>query len=230
MSACIGQPVSWLALERHALGELPAAQAQALEEHLACCAACRACRAQLDADTRDLGWLTGTGSSPSAAASGRPVRRSERRRSVAGWLALGGACAAALLALRLAPAPAAPAAQGVKGSEIALGLVRLDAHGRQLEPVRFAASDRFKVLLTCPPAQREVRVLIYQAAEVYEPVPPQALRCGNRVALQGAWSFTGSEPLTVCAVLGADRAGPLRSVETLQALGLQHACATLEPQ
>lgn len=40
---CVGTPVSWLRLEQHALGELAASEASAIEEHLEACPACRAC-------------------------------------------------------------------------------------------------------------------------------------------------------------------------------------------
>jgi hypothetical protein len=40
---CTGTPVSWLRLERLALGELPGDEARLVEAHLGECAACRAC-------------------------------------------------------------------------------------------------------------------------------------------------------------------------------------------
>ena len=137
-----------------------------------------------------------------------------------------------LLALRLGRVPALPGQSGgVKGGAVALSLVRLDAQGRLLEPVRFAPGDRFKLLVTCPPAlQGPVRVLIFQAEAVYEPLPPQALRCGNRVALPGAFRLDGSRPVQVCAVLGGARGSGIRAAEELRALGLEHACVTLNPQ
>ncbi|MCA9675926.1 MAG: zf-HC2 domain-containing protein, partial [Myxococcales bacterium] len=44
MSAtCVSEPVSWLRLERYALGELPGPLAREVAAHLAGCPACRAC-------------------------------------------------------------------------------------------------------------------------------------------------------------------------------------------
>jgi len=117
-----------------------------------------------------------------------------------------------------------------------LSVVRRSASGRALEPDRFAAGDRFKLLLTCPPPLRgPVRVRIFQAGEVNEPIPPQALAsCGNRRALEGAWQFDGAQPLDVCAVFSEQLSeAQLASAQTaaaLAALGAPHACAHLEPE
>ena len=45
---CVGEPVSWLALERLRLGELPPGERHAVEQHLAACAACAACLAEIE--------------------------------------------------------------------------------------------------------------------------------------------------------------------------------------
>jgi hypothetical protein len=236
MSQCIGQPVSWLALERHALGELPVEEGRALEDHLARCPACRACREQLGADTRDPSWLTAAIAQRTAAEvrRPRPPRRSERQAGRPSWLTLAGACAALLLGIRLGwerGVPGAQTASGVKGAELALSVVRLDAQGRLLEPRRFAAADRFKLLLTCPPTfSGPVRVLIFQGGELFEPVPEQGLRCGNRVALAGAWQLDGAQDVEVCAVLGGERASGVTAAAELRARGLAHACERLSPE
>jgi len=223
MSACVDQPVSWLALERHALGELREDEARALEEHLARCPVCRSCQAQIAQDVRELPPLL-----PLPAAERRPRRQGSR----AAWWALAGACAATLLMLRSVrhvDAPVHVQQVGVKGAEVAVEVVRQDAAGRLLEPVRFAAEDRFKLRVTCPPGLRgPVRVLIFQAGQVFEPVPAQDVRCGNGVSLAGAWRMDGTQAVEMCAVFGAEVAPS--DVQALAALGLPHACARLEPQ
>ena len=238
MSACTGQPVSWLVLERYALGELSSEQGRAVAEHLAACPACRACREQIASDARDFTFLTRA--LPLPAAGSHAPRRSTRRSVRSVWLALAGTCAAALLVLRVALAPEAESGAtspgvgaGTKGGEVALELVRRDARGRLLEPVRFAASDRWKALVTCPPSlQGPVRVQIFQGGQVFEPLPEQPLSCGNGRALTGAWQLDGAETAEVCVVFpgnAAERLAGARNASALAALGLPHACATLAP-
>jgi len=52
--ACTREPVSWLRLERYALGELGADAARAIEVHVAECAACRGCLERIWGDDRPL--------------------------------------------------------------------------------------------------------------------------------------------------------------------------------
>src|SRR5690348_1590227 len=91
--ACIGEPISWLRLEQHALARDPD-----VEAHVASCAACRAC---LDEITGDRIALPGL---PAA-----PVR-APRRWWTWGVPALAGALAAAiaLVVLRPRPRPSGP--------------------------------------------------------------------------------------------------------------------------
>ena len=44
---CIGEPVSWLRLERLHLGEISGPERARIEEHLAACRACAACLASI---------------------------------------------------------------------------------------------------------------------------------------------------------------------------------------
>ena len=233
MSGCTGEPVSWLRLERYALGELSGDEQRALVEHLSRCAMCRACSERIAHDAREVVYLPLVAAAPSA-----PRVRSRRLNGAGPWAALVGASLAVWLMLRAPHAPpAAPrmTVSSAKGGEVALTLVRRDAEGRLLEPRQFAAGDRFKLLLTCaPPLQGRVRVQIYQAGEMYEPIAEQVLpRCGNRLALSGAWQFDGREPLDVCAVfterLDASRLAQVRSADALAALDVPHACARLDP-
>jgi len=108
MSACIGTPISWPRLERHASG--PADEAVA--EHVAACAVCRAC---LDEITRDVVALPVL----AAAVTTRRVRW--------WWVALPAFAAAALALLLVWPRPperAGNVALLKGGGEVTLGLVR----------------------------------------------------------------------------------------------------------
>ena len=49
-ATCIGEPVSWLRLERYALADLDRAASAAVRTHLDGCAACRAALASIEGD------------------------------------------------------------------------------------------------------------------------------------------------------------------------------------
>lgn len=121
-AACIGEPISWLRLERLALDELP--DAAAARAHLDACPACAAAFAQIRDDARPLPALPSLASLPAASAVRKPDKgreadvrdadagedegkqpwwrrwRSTRRWRLGGSLALAGAAAALLLWLQ----------------------------------------------------------------------------------------------------------------------------------
>jgi hypothetical protein len=67
------------------------------------------------------------------------------------------------------------------------------------EPRSFRRGDRFKVLLTCAvPEPVTVQVVVLQGGEAFRPLAPAEIRCGNRVALPGAFGLTGAEPAQIC--------------------------------
>lgn len=259
--SCIGEPISYLRLERYGLGELSPVERQRIREHLAACAVCRGCFERVQADTRasDLAWLTSRLELAPPVAGAKAVMMPAPSRGWAGWrswIAWGGGALGAGLALGLAlmilpsrptrpragshaardsaapaPAPAPPKGARSKGDPLALELIRRDAQGRLLDPIGFAVGDRFKLLLTCPPELTgTVRVLAFQAGEVFEPIPAQQLRCGNRRALTGALQLDGDAPVALCAVfadnVGPDRISQARSPETLPAA---RVCVRLAP-
>jgi len=108
---------------------------------------------------------------------------------------------------RLHETVATGAMRTTKGGSFALEVVRMDVHGRLLEPTKFAPDDRFKLLFSCPPAMTgALRVWVFQGGEVFEPLPAlENASCGNRRAVPGALQLTGSEPAELCAVM---QAGP----------------------
>ncbi len=140
-------PVSWLDLERLALGELDASRAGAVREHLAGCDACAACARRIDEDA----------SAPLPALPPRAVRggagatvtvlgaAGERRGGafgrVAGALALA-ASVALFFALRPDEASDEPRS-GVKGGDVTIELAREAASAASAEAGVFQDGDRF---------------------------------------------------------------------------------------
>ncbi len=198
IARCAAEPVSWLRLERYALGELGAAERASIEAHLAGCDACRACLSRAQEDAGGLLPL------PSRPAVEVPWWR---RLLPVSALALTGAAAAALVMMRQPTQRIGPGYVGIKGDgELAVALVRERAGEVLEDPVGFAAGDRFKVLLTCPPGQRrEVTVAVLQDGAVDFPFGG-AVECGSRVALPGAFRMTGGGEARVCVVPTASRA------------------------
>lgn len=216
-AACIGQPVSWLRLERYRLGELEPAEHRRVAAHLAACPACRSCLQQIEGDRRVLPPLPLALPLP---APGReavlPHSRTGAARPGRGvlWAAAAGAVAVAaslllvLLRPSVLPLPGRPAAHparlAYKGGELALVLLR-ERDGRVVaEPDRYLDGDRFRLLVTCPPpGELPWEVVVFQGAEAFFPLPAGArLRCANRVALPGAFRLTGRQPATVCLTVG----------------------------
>lgn len=184
--ACIGEPVSWLRLERFAADRKDAA----IAEHVAACAACRSCLAEIEGDLVALPPLA------VPAPRARPWLR---------WLApalsLAAAAAIAIVVLRPRP-PAREDVAYVKGvGEVVLGVVRERGGVVREDVLTFAPGDRFKLVVTCPPggtARVEVSVTEQGGARVDHPLAPATLACGNRMVLPGAFSLTGAYPSRVC--------------------------------
>ncbi|HWM85598.1 MAG TPA: zf-HC2 domain-containing protein [Kofleriaceae bacterium] len=189
--ACAG-PVSWLALERHALGELDAARAAEVAAHLDGCAACRAAYGAIEADRRALPPL------PDLALAAAARRRRARRAVAAAATAL--AAAAALL---LVWRDREGQLDRVKGDELTLSLVRERAGDIEHDPAGFRPGDRFKVLVTCAdPRPLRIDMTVRQGGAVDRPLGAAEIRCGNRVPLPGAFRLTGSGAATICVAAG----------------------------
>jgi len=206
MAACIAEPISWLRLERHALGERVDAT---IDAHCASCEVCRACLNEIRGDLVPLRPL--------------PASAPRRRWWVVPSFALG-AAVATILVLVLLPRTddvARPNVVAWKGGELVVGLVRERGGAIADDATTFVTGDRWKVVITCPPAGGQVAV----AVEVFEvggysaapdrPLPPAQIACGNRVALPGAFSLTGARPNRIC----------VRIAETDAS-----ACLTVAPQ
>ena len=198
MSACIGEPISWPRLERHAIA--PDATVAA---HLDACRACRTCMDAIAADTIALPEL------PRSIASA-PKRRTWVRVAAPAF-ALAAAAIVVLVVFARREAPEDRFA--IKGGgELVLGLVRERAGAIADDPTTFRTGDRWKVVVTCPPGN--ALDLVTSVAEIGpgasvqidHPLAPAHVACGNRVALPGAFSLTGAHPNRICVALGAQTA------------------------
>ena len=189
------EPLSWLTLERYALGELSADERREVEARLAESEQDRACLAEILSDQGELPPLPQVSSLDGA----------RKKRNVR-WLGLSATlcAAAAALVVLLRPAGEQPGDEHVKGSEVALRLVS-DRQGPA--PSQFSAGERFKVEVTCPPSlSGALRLIVLQGAEQFEPLPRDAsFRCGNLAPWPGAFALDGSEPADVCVYWGDSR-------------------------
>jgi hypothetical protein len=214
-------------LERYGLGELPAAEHAAIREHLAACPACGECFAGIELP-RELPALP-----PMAAARPRTRPRLRRFAAWSGFLGVVSAAAVALLMLaRTQPSGELPGPrQRTKGGDFAIELVRIDAEGRLLDSTHFAASDRFKVLLTCPPPWLgHADLVVYQDGRAFFPLSPQVVEsCGNRRDLSGAFQLDGARPVSVCVAFAPAAIDRSRLAQGVRALPELSVCARLEP-
>jgi len=197
---CVGEPVSWLRLERFHLGEIQGAERAQIEEHLVACAACAACLASIVADEAHA--------LPPLALPKRVRRGTLSFLPVRAAAALGGlaAAAAVILSLRTGDHPGASRRSGVesrtKGDAIAFSLVRQDDERVPGPEGIYRDGDRFKAIVTCPPgANLAFDVVVYDPGGASFPLgAAPAFACGNDVPLAGAFRLTGATDETVCLV------------------------------
>lgn len=204
------EPVSWLRLERQSSREGDAAERAAIDRHLASCEECASAAKMIS------GWSGRL--RPLPAVTPRPRW---------GWWLLAPAAAATLVLLW----PRRDESIAVKGSDVALTLVREHAGEVDLDPTVFAPGDRVKLLVTCPaPHLLAWDVAVFQGGAVSFPFRERAaLSCANRVPLPGALQLDGPGPVTICLTWGAvDR--PRLMHEREAALSPQSRCERLTPQ
>jgi hypothetical protein len=212
VTACVGTPVSWLRLERHAL----AADGE-VRDHLA---VCPACSASFSAITDDIVALP-------------PLAVPDKRaRSWLRWLipTMTAAAAAAVILLVIVrrPGPAEDNVTTIKGGgTVVLGVVRERAGAIRSDVTTFATGDRWKITLTCEPGPVWVDVSVTDPHGIDYPLGPTQIACGNQIAVPGAFSITGREINVVCARLDVD-AIPARTPPHPGEPGV--ACMTLRPE
>ena len=221
MSQCIGEPISWLRLERYGLHELPDNERSAVDEHLRACPACEACFRSISDDAgHELPELL------------LPAAKTVKPR----WPWFGGmlaAAAAVLLMLRLnGPQPEPPRSHTIKGGELSLELVRLGPDGRLLESDRYRRDDRFKALLSCPgEASTEAELIVYQDGQAFFPLDPIRLAaCGNRRSLPGAFRLDGTSKADVCVVVAKQAPDRARLARGKGELPEHSVCVTVSPE
>ena len=209
--SCIGEPISWLRLERHHLSTDPQVAA-----HLDACPACRTAMAEISGDLVALPVLT------------VPVRAKRKW-----WLYAVPALAAAAIAIVIVRprAPERDDVATVKGvGEIVLDVARERA-GVVRDDVRsFRPGDRWKVIVTCPPSAHaviDVAVVEDGTRTADYPLAPAPVACGNRVIVPGAFALTGVHRNRVCVRIAAD-APPARSLPRPGDDGV--ACVTIAPE
>ncbi len=233
MLECTSRPVSWLTLERYALGELDGPSRVDVRAHLDECEACRSCAATIE--TSDV-------SLPALELPATPSRPWWRQPFAVGGMATLVVATAVLLMVVMtkdkAPTGQPVAAQfpakrlTVKGGELALGLVSKRGRATLADPRTYRDHDRFKVLVTCPPAiaRTRVDVVVVQAGQLFFPLAAQDISCANQVVIDGAFAVTGTTPITICAVVGPPP-GIDRRAFTLARLrrSTSAVCQTLSP-
>lgn len=201
--ACIGEPISWLRLETFAAGRAD----PTIDDHVAACPACKHCLDEIRADLVALPPLT-----PPAT----PARRAWWKLAIPAFaLAAAAVIALVLFRDRAIDAPARENVVAIKGvGDVVLETVR-ERRGVIRENVRsFAAHDRWKLVVTCPPSATgtllavDVTVVEVGAGpqtRIDRPLPPARIACGNRVVIPGAFSLTGPRANRVCGAIGPDR-------------------------
>jgi anti-sigma factor RsiW len=205
--ACV--PVSWLRLERYALGELAERERAEIAGHLAGCARCRACADQIANDARgELPALPATAAA-TAPAPVLPFVPPRRRWRIDWRQALAATAVAAVILAVVVQVHEQPGGTGagprvvaVKGGDVAIELVRERDGSVAWEPTSFAARDRFKLLLTCPPPlQLHADLVVLQDDGPAFPSAPSVIACGNRIPVPSAFRITGSGAATICVAL-----------------------------
>lgn len=206
--------ISWLQLERFALGELSAADAALVRQQLAQNAELRARLAEIEAPTilRPL-----------------PVSLPRRRPSL--WWGAPFAAALACLLWIMRPAVVDTSTPGVKGTAPEVSIV---AHrdGQILAGIEaFGARDRLKVLLTCAAQQPVwVDVAIFQDDDAPDFLlsAPMQMACGNAIAIPGAFRLAAGAPAEICVLIDspADMRARLRDGATVPD---GTPCQTLRP-
>lgn len=169
MSACIGEPISWLRLETYAMTHADVS----VRDHLAACPACAACLTEIERDVVAL----------------PPLVVPERKRRRAWWpMLLAPALAAAVLLIVLRPRPHTDSF-AVKGiGEVTIGVVRERAGTITFDAREYRPGDRWKVFVTCPPS---AGAYIDVSVGSDHPLAPAYLACGNRVVVPGAFTLDG---------------------------------------
>jgi hypothetical protein len=248
-AGCIGEPISWLRLERYHLGELTPPERADVARHLGSCAACAACIARIEEDAA----LPLPPLAPPAPETTR--RRGRVRQASRAILTAGVLAAAAALLLVVGPREearsitaheAGPSGShggagptAAKGDAIAFSLVRDDDERITESSGVYRDGDRFKALVSCPPGERAAfDLVVYDGAVASFPLDgARPMECGNDVPLPGAFRLIGRGEQRVCLVWSDDgmidreavARGPSEALRSRLCKRLRHAAERLDP-
>jgi hypothetical protein len=176
---CISTPISWLRLEQFATRRAD----EQVASHVAACPACARCLAEISADVVAL--------PPLVVPAARPRRW---------WYFAVPALALAALAFLVWPRTRDDIAR-VKGvGDVVLGIVRERDGVIRDDVTTFRPGDRFKIVLTCPPA---ASAWIDVDVGGDHPLPPTRIACGNKVVVPGAFHLTGTAANRICVRVAA---------------------------
>ncbi len=216
-ASCISEPISWLRLERFVLDGRDAAVAI----HVASCAVCSACLAEIRSDVVAL---------PPLVAPATPERKPWFNwRWVVPAMAAAAAAIVVLVIIGREPTRHEHVATIKGAGEVVVGVVRERAGTIRRDVTTFLPGDRWKVVITCAPGPSSlwVDVAVLDAAGIDYPLAPAQLSCGNEIVVPGAFEITGSAVNVVCARLDADGI-PVREPPKPGDPGV--ACITLSPE
>lgn len=204
------EPLSWLVLERYALGELTHDERASVEARLAANPGDRKRLSEIREDVVALPAL------PVRSLRARPTKLS----AIPAGLALAASGVLAYVGLH---EPAAPSPR-TKGGEVTLSVLS-EQHGEG--PSTFVSGERFKVRVTCPTGfSATLGVVVFQGHDRFEPLSRGVLPCGENLASwPGAFTLDGSEPADVCVLWGRTLAAAQRR-EDVEAEGV---CERLLP-
>lgn len=197
---CKNTPISWLELERFALGE--SLKEAIVRNHLAECEACAQVSSIIASDERTMPALL----------MPRPVPATSLWWK---WPAVLVPVVALLVLFWQVQREGSQFSSGVKGESLSLTLVR-ERSGVLLAPTHHAPNDRFKVLVTCAPGLRLVDLVIRQDGVLNLPIPTSELECGNATPIPGAFTLEGGvAEVCVQFVSEKDQGTPLLKADAI---------------
>lgn len=202
MMRCTDTPISWWSLELFHLKELPLAEMERVDKHLADCPLCRDC---LDIIERDFRTIPQAILAPEVDSLWQRVRRPLVYMTATAVVAL----TMVLVAWWNFPNPRLndfprEARIHYKGGELSLTVVRERDGVVTEQPEGYLAGDRFRILITAPrDLDTYYELVVFQGDNVYFPYNANPeLKGGNRMPLPGAFGIDGTEPAIICLMVG----------------------------
>ncbi len=197
---CVGQPVSFLALEAYALDELPPEAAEPVRAHLGACEACRKALRAIEDDQRPLPAFL-----PKVA--NKPTARLRLLRYGAPTMAAVALAAGVLLVIRGSDREHGD--HRTKGREVSL---RVEGEDPSYEAGTLAVGVPLKVVVACPPSlHASWDVVVFDEDGASFPLPQARITCENQAALPGAMRLRGASDKRVCVVWDEGPAPALRA-------------------